>query len=63
MDSAAYRLYLVTGRELLPPGITYLESLEATLKEGYVRIVQLRYVASLTKGETPGRRRTRALGP
>jgi hypothetical protein len=37
-----YSVYLVTGRELLPPGIDYYESLEASLKGGKVTMVQLR---------------------
>ena len=37
-----YSLYLVTGRELLPPGVDYYESLEQTLKKGKVTVVQLR---------------------
>ncbi|KZP17960.1 TMP-TENI-domain-containing protein [Athelia psychrophila] len=36
-----YSLYLVTGRDLLPPGKSYLESLEQSLKGG-VKIVQIR---------------------
>ena len=37
-----YSLYLVTGRELLPPGVDYYESLEASIRDGQVTIVQLR---------------------
>lgn len=37
-----YSLYLVTGRELLPPGVDYYESLEKTLKAGKVTMVQIR---------------------
>lgn len=38
-----YSLYLVTGRELLPPGVDYYESLEASLSGGdKVTVVQLR---------------------
>ncbi|UZJ53256.1 hypothetical protein CBS101457_002576 [Exobasidium rhododendri] len=37
-----YSLYLVTGRELLPPGIDYYDSLESSLKDGKVTVVQLR---------------------
>lgn len=37
-----YSLYLVTGRELLPPGIDYYESLEASIRDGGVTMVQLR---------------------
>ena len=37
-----YSLYLVTGRELLPPGVDYYESLEASIRDGGVTIVQLR---------------------
>lgn len=40
-----YGLYLVTGRELLPEGVSYLSSLEETLRDGHVTIVQIRYVA------------------
>ncbi|TFK54360.1 HK-domain-containing protein [Heliocybe sulcata] len=36
-----YSLYLVTGRELLPEGMTYLESLEQALQGG-VTVVQVR---------------------
>ncbi|KAL7418408.1 thiamine biosynthetic bifunctional enzyme [Cryptotrichosporon argae] len=36
-----YSLYLVTGRELLPPGKDYYESLEESLKGG-VTVVQIR---------------------
>ncbi|KAI0330153.1 Hydroxyethylthiazole kinase [Cubamyces sp. BRFM 1775] len=36
-----YSLYLVTGRELLPPGKDYLESLEESIKGG-VSLVQIR---------------------
>lgn len=44
-----YGLYLVTGRELLPEGVSYLASLEETLRDGHVSIVQIRYVAPLTQ--------------
>lgn len=37
-------VYLVTGRELLPPGKDYLQSLDESLRDGYVSIVQIRYV-------------------
>ena len=37
-----YSLYLVTGRELLPPGADYYASLEASLRDGAVTVVQLR---------------------
>lgn len=37
-----YSLYLVTGRELLPPGVDYYESLDKTLSPGKVTIVQVR---------------------
>ena len=37
-----YSLYLVTGRELLPPGKDYYESLDESLKDGHVTVVQLR---------------------
>lgn len=37
-----YSVYLVTGRELLPPGKDYYESLEQSLKDGHVTVVQLR---------------------
>ncbi|MCO5588289.1 hypothetical protein L7F22_042244 [Adiantum nelumboides] len=37
-----YSLYLVTGRELLPPGKDYYDSLEESLKDGHVTVVQLR---------------------
>lgn len=37
-----YSLYLVTGRELLPAGKDYYESLEESLKDGHVTVVQLR---------------------
>lgn len=39
-----YSLYLVTGRELLPPGKDYLESLDESLREGHVTVVQIRCV-------------------
>lgn len=39
-----YSLYLVTGRELLPPGKDYLESLEESLRDGHVTVVQIRCV-------------------
>jgi hypothetical protein len=41
-DDVDYSLYLVTGRELLPPGVDYYESLEASIRDGGVTIVQLR---------------------
>lgn len=37
-----YSLYLVTGRELLPEGIDYYESLEQCIRDGGVTVVQLR---------------------
>ncbi|KAN0064746.1 thiamine biosynthetic bifunctional enzyme [Thecaphora frezii] len=37
-----YSLYLVTGRELLPPGVDYYHSLELSLKQGHVTMVQIR---------------------
>lgn len=37
-----YSLYLVTGRELLPPGVDYYDSLEKTLATGAVGVVQIR---------------------
>lgn len=40
-----YGVYLVTGRDLLPLGKDYLESLEESVRDGYVSIVQVRYVA------------------
>ena len=39
-------VYLVTGRELLPPGKDYLESLEESVRDGNVSIVQIRCVLS-----------------
>lgn len=39
-----YGLYLVTGRELLPEGVSYLESLEESVRDGHVSVVQIRYV-------------------
>ena len=39
-DSLA--LYLVTGRDLLPPGVDYYEHLDQTLKAGAVTMVQIR---------------------
>lgn len=41
-DAIDYSLYLVTGRELLPPGKDYYDSLEESLKDGNVTVVQLR---------------------
>ena len=35
-------VYLVTGRELLPPGKDYFVSLEESIKDGHVPIVQIR---------------------
>ncbi|WFD30186.1 hypothetical protein MSPP1_001203 [Malassezia sp. CBS 17886] len=40
--TADYSVYLVTGRELLPEGMGYLESLEASLRDGNVSMVQIR---------------------
>ena len=37
-----YSVYLVTGRELLPQGIDYYDSLERSVRDGGVTIVQLR---------------------
>lgn len=37
-----YSLYLVTGRELLPSGVDYYDSLEQTLQTGKVTVVQVR---------------------
>jgi thiamine-phosphate diphosphorylase/hydroxyethylthiazole kinase len=37
-----YSLYLVTGRELLPPGVDYYEHLDQTLRGGKVTVVQIR---------------------
>lgn len=37
-----YSVYLVTGRELLPPGVDYYESLERCLAHGHVTVVQIR---------------------
>ncbi|WFD33663.1 hypothetical protein MCUN1_000476 [Malassezia cuniculi] len=37
-----YSLYLVTGRELLPPGKDYYESLHESLRDGKVSVVQVR---------------------
>lgn len=37
-----YGLYLVTGRALLPAGKDYLESLDETLRDGHVSVVQIR---------------------
>ncbi|KAG1863015.1 thiamine phosphate synthase [Suillus tomentosus] len=42
-----FSLYLVTGRELLPPGKEYLESLEEALQGG-VTVVQIREKSSDT---------------
>ncbi|XP_006457334.1 hypothetical protein AGABI2DRAFT_229699, partial [Agaricus bisporus var. bisporus H97] len=41
MANINYSIYLVTGRELLPPGKDYLESLEEALQGG-VTVVQIR---------------------
>lgn len=41
MNDIDYSLYLVTGRELLPPGKDYFESLEESLQGG-VTVVQIR---------------------
>lgn len=38
----SYAVYLVTGRELLPPGVDYYDSLDRSLREGFVTIVQIR---------------------
>ena len=35
-------VYLVTGRELLPPGKDYFVSLEESIRDGHVPIVQIR---------------------
>ena len=35
-------LYLVTGRELLPEGVTYLANLEESVRDGNVSMVQIR---------------------
>lgn len=37
-----YSVYLVTGRELLPAGVDYYESLERCLAQGNVTVVQIR---------------------
>jgi thiamine-phosphate diphosphorylase/hydroxyethylthiazole kinase len=37
-----YSVYLVTGRELLPAGKDYYDSLEQSLKDGHVTVTQLR---------------------
>lgn len=37
-----YSVYLVTGRELLPLGVDYYESLEKCLSQGNVTVVQIR---------------------
>lgn len=37
-----YSVYLVTGRELLPPGVDYYASLEKCLSQGNVTVVQIR---------------------
>ena len=37
-----YSVYLVTGRELLPPGVDYYESLDRSLSQGNVTLVQIR---------------------
>ena len=34
-------VYLVTGRELLPPGKDYFVSLEESIRDGHVPIVQI----------------------
>lgn len=44
-----YSVYLVTGRELLPEGVDFFQSLESSLKGG-VTIVQLRE-KSIDNGE------------
>ncbi|KAF9462272.1 thiamine biosynthetic bifunctional enzyme [Collybia nuda] len=41
MDDINYSLYLVTGRDLLPPGKDYFQSLEESLQGG-VSVVQIR---------------------
>ena len=41
-------VYLVTGRELLPPGKDYFVSLEESIRDGHVPIAQYR--------EIPGKR-------
>lgn len=40
--SIDYSLYLVTGRELLPPGVDYYASLELCLSQHHVTVVQIR---------------------
>ena len=42
-SSMDWGVYLVTGRELLPPGKEYLESLDESLRDGNVSVVQIRY--------------------
>ncbi|KAJ1033026.1 hypothetical protein NDA16_000305 [Ustilago loliicola] len=37
-----YSVYLVTGRQLLPPGVDYYESLDRCLAAGNVTVVQIR---------------------
>ncbi|EPQ30354.1 uncharacterized protein PFL1_01880 [Pseudozyma flocculosa PF-1] len=37
-----YSVYLVTGRELLPPGVDFFDSLERSLRDGHVGMVQIR---------------------
>ena len=37
-----YSVYLVTGRELLPPGVDYFKSLDLCLSQGNVTVVQIR---------------------
>ncbi|GAC71850.1 hypothetical protein PANT_5d00102 [Moesziomyces antarcticus T-34] len=44
-----YSVYLVTGRELLPPGVDYYESLERCLAHGHVTVVQIREKDAETK--------------
>lgn len=41
-DKMDYSLYLVTGRELLPPGADYYQHLEQTLAARKVTVVQVR---------------------
>jgi len=44
-------VYLVTGRELLPPGKDYLESLDESLRDGHVSVVQIRYACETYAGK------------
>lgn len=37
-----YSVYLVTGRQLLPAGVDYYASLEESVRDGHVTVVQLR---------------------